>query len=130
MNFAKRLLHRLASWLRNKLRPIFHCDLVEDVPDKPRNKVNYIVTESNVPWSAAILCPCGCGVMLDLNLLDDTLPVWDYVNHHDHTVTLSPSVFRKVGCRSHFWFRESRVYWTPDQPDQLLRDIRLTLKRN
>lgn len=77
-----------------------------------------------------MLCPCGCGALLDMNLLHDTLPVWEYTHHQDHTVTLSPSIFRKVGCRSHFWFRESRVYWTPDQPDQLLRDLRLTLKSN
>lgn len=126
-----RTFKKLKSWLRDKLRPQFHPIFIEEeIPDNPKNKILYIVTENRNPWSAAMVCPCGCGAILHLNLLPDERPVWQFTHHQNNTVSLSPSVWRKTGCHSHFWFREGRVYWTSDQPKALLRDIRLLLKIN
>lgn len=125
------LLKNVVTWLRDKLRPRFRSIVVEaEIPDNPRHKVLYIVTENRQPWNAAMVCPCGCEAILQLNLLQDEHPTWRLTHHVNHTVSLFPSVWRKIGCHSHFWFRESRVYWTPDQPSTLMRDIKLLLRKS
>jgi hypothetical protein len=40
------------------------------------------------------------------------MPFWRLVRHADGTGSLSPSVWRQVGCRAHFWIRKGRVIWT------------------
>ncbi len=117
---------KLAWSVRERLRAKFCVEFVEEeIPVKPRKKTLYIVTEDNVPWSAAMVCPCGCGAILHLNLLPDEHPMWRLVWNADKSVSLIPSILRQVGCHSHFWIRQSRVYWTADQPKALFRDLRL-----
>jgi hypothetical protein len=43
------------------------------------------------------ICPCGCGDIITLNTLADTKPCWTVSGN-----SISPSVNRRVGCRSHF----------------------------
>ena len=38
-------------------------------------------------------------------------PGWKLRDHWDGTASLAPSVWRKVGCKSHFWLRKGRVEW-------------------
>ena len=122
------LLKRIAAELRDCLRPRFNTEYVdEDAPDRPRPKVLYVVTEDGTPWSAAMLCPCGCGETLHMNLLPDERPLWHLAVNAGGASTLQPSVNRIKGCRSHFWFRNGRVRWCADQKDTLLKDVRLLL---
>lgn len=119
---------RLKSWFRDRLRPRFGTEYVEeDAPEHPKARTLYVVTEDGDPWSAAMLCPCGCGETLHMNLLPDERPIWRLKVHEDGTSTLHPSVNRMKGCRAHFWFRNGRVYWCNDQRETLRRDIRLLL---
>lgn len=116
------------SWCRDLLRPRFGTEYVEeDAPMHPKARTLYVVTEDEEPWSAAMLCPCGCGETLEMNLLADERPVWLLNVHKDGSSTLSPSVNRLKGCRAHFWFRGGRVYWCSDQRGAIWRDIRLIL---
>ncbi len=122
---------RIKSWFRNRLRPRFGTEYVEeDAPEHPKARILYVVTEDGEPWSAAILCPCGCGETLHMNLLPDERPVWRLSTDVGGTSTLHPSVNRMVGCRAHFWFRNGRVYWCSDQRNQLWKDIRLLIGLN
>ncbi|WP_391540613.1 DUF6527 family protein [Lignipirellula cremea] len=41
----------------------------------------------------------------------DTRPQWSLIHHSDGAVSLSPSVWREVGCRSHFYFLLCQVVW-------------------
>ena len=50
-------------------------------------------------------------VQIELNLLPQVRPCWSAEEHQDHTVTLTPSVWRQSGCRSHFILRRGRVSW-------------------
>ena len=125
------IVEKFKSWLREKVRPQYRTMIVEeDIPDHPKNKILYIITEDEKPWSAAMVCPCGCHSVIHLNLLPDERPVWHLTHHLDDTVSLSPSIWRKKGCESHFWLREGRVYWTPDQLQPLYWEIWLFLKRS
>jgi hypothetical protein len=85
---------------------------VEDcLPDDLKPKVLYIVHENGIKEQAAMLCPCSCGQILHMNLLQDERPCWSATIHSNGTSSLAPSVWRKTGCKSHFWFREGHILW-------------------
>jgi hypothetical protein len=122
------LWKRTGTWVRDCLRVQFKTERVEeDPPERPRAHTFYIVTEDGQPWSAAMICPCGCGEMLHMNLLPDERPVWALTMHNGSVSSLHPSVHRQKGCKAHFWFRSGRVYWCSDQDGPLKRDLRLLL---
>ncbi|WP_420496783.1 DUF6527 family protein [Szabonella alba] len=56
-------------------------------------------------------CPCGCGDIIELLVIAEAKPRWDVGADRERRPTLSPSVWRKTGCRSHFWVRRGRVQW-------------------
>ena len=43
-------------------------------------------------------CPCGCNDLIILNTIKDTKPCWSIQNNN----TITPSINRIVGCKSHF----------------------------
>jgi len=105
-------------WNRLFRRPQFvhlYCAIcIEDDQQLPKRLSSYKVYIIGVPgneWLAEMLCPCGCGETLFLNLLQEELPNWKWRINADGTVTLSPSVWRLVGCRSHFFLREGIIQW-------------------
>jgi len=65
-------------------------------------------------WSVGLHCPCGCGDVIELLLLPNVIPRWDIQIDQFGRPTLSPSVWRVTGCRSHFWLRKGRVIWVND----------------
>lgn len=85
--------------------------LVNEVPDRCDHETVYLVGEGGDLWFAAMRCPCGCGTAIQLSLLPDDKPQWSHKIHPDQSVSLHPSVWRKVGCKSHFWFKNGRVHW-------------------
>jgi hypothetical protein len=62
-------------------------------------------------WSLGMQCPCGCKERIELMLLEGVRPRWDVVIDQAGRPTLHPSVWRKSGCRSHFWVRRGRIAW-------------------
>jgi len=85
--------------------------IVDETPDKPEPGIVYLIREGGSVWSAALLCPSDCGVLIQLSLLKGDRPRWSYYVHKDGTVSLFPSVARTVGCRSHFILRKGAVRW-------------------
>ncbi len=103
---------RLWNGLRHKRSPPrFRTARVEDLPEVLSKRTIYLVGEGKHLWSVGFLCPCGCGDAVQLNTLVGARPCWRASIHKDDTVTLRPSVWRRVGCRSHFFVRRSRVEW-------------------
>lgn len=96
---------------------------VEELPERLTPTTVYVLGEKQYRWSVALLCPCGCGETLHMSLHEDSRPRWRLHDHRDGTVTLFPSVWRRVGCRSHFLLRRGRVEWcaasdsAPDMAD-------------
>lgn len=74
-------------------------------------KTLYILNEDDDPWQATMRCPCGCGSALEMNLVPDEKAVWRAKVEPDGTGTLHPSVWRQVGCRSHFFIRNGKISW-------------------
>jgi hypothetical protein len=80
---------------------------VENVPeDGFQPGILYVFGDSK----CAFKCPCGCGVGIWLNLAGANRPRWD-LTEKDGIPTVTPSINRVVGCKSHFWIREGRIQW-------------------
>lgn len=98
------------SWLR--FSPKYCIRLVDgDLPSSLDKNTIYIVAEDGFFEHVSMLCPCGCADVVHLNLLPDERPIWKMENHAVGGITLYPSVWRKGGCRSHYWIRQGRVKW-------------------
>lgn len=110
MSWARILWGWVAGLFRRRPRP-WSTAAADDVPEAPRPETLYLVGEEQYLWSAAFLCPCGCGELVQLNLLPEARPRWAVERHADGTVTLSPSVWRVRGCKSHFFLRRGRIEW-------------------
>jgi hypothetical protein len=88
--------------------------LARDVLELPRvlmPGIVYIIGENGHRWAAAFRCPCGCRDTVQLNLLPERRPRWSVTIGKNKAVSLSPSVWRKVGCHSHFVVRQGRIQW-------------------
>ena len=110
-------------WLRGWFGPSsvrFTAIHVEELPEELEATAVYIAGEGQHLWFASMLCPCGCGETLYMNLQKDSRPRWSVSHHSDKSVSLSPSVWRKVGCRSHFYLHKGQIIWCRDGEARLL----------
>ena len=102
---------RLIAKARDRNPKQWRYVLTDDLPDPPAAHRVYLVGEDGVLWYAAMLCPCDCGATLHMSLHKEGTPRWKATPHRDGTISLSPSVWRKIGCRSHFIVRNGRIIW-------------------
>jgi hypothetical protein len=108
---------RISAWYSRKARFVgrkpklvkFVC--VDDFPERLKASRLYLAGETGHFWGAAMICPCGCGETIQLNLLKEARPCWSVQEHEDGSITVLPSVWRQKGCRSHFFVRRSRIEW-------------------
>jgi Family of unknown function (DUF6527) len=101
---------RVVHWIVPPYRTLM---VEESLPKKLKRRTLYVVREDGFEEQAAMLCPCRCRRVLQMNLLQDERPCWRLIRHMDGTASLEPSVWRKRDCGSHFWFRHGRVEWCP-----------------
>lgn len=111
-----RLVRATGRWLRARLyRPSpLRTQHVEALPDALPPGVVYVLGEGRYRWSVATLCPCGCGAVLQMSVMKEGRPRWQLDEHEDGTISLHPSVWRKEGCRSHFFLRRGKIIWCAD----------------
>ena len=101
-------LHRWFIWP-------YRTVVTEDPPlGRLKSKTLYIVEAGGWGEHLAMLCPCGCRSVLELNLIPDEHPCWRFNQHSDGTLSLYPSVRRRKGCRAHFWIWNGRIHWCAD----------------
>lgn len=105
----------LPRWALSKVlkkRPsVYRVVRVSDLPDRLKPLTLYLAGDDGQLWGAAMICPCGCGDAIELNLLTQAHPCWSVEPHADGAVTLTPSVWRQKGCKSHFFVRQGRIEW-------------------
>jgi hypothetical protein len=115
MRWFLRVWRLFIAWLVGRdehptLSAAFQIVQVTEDPDLLVPNRLYAVGENGHLWHAVLLCPCGCGERISLNLLTDDTPCWTLKNASG-VPTLHPSVWRHVGCRSHFFLRGGRIEW-------------------
>jgi len=98
-------------------KPKYQAERVEETPDILDKFTVYLVGSKKSIWHAEMICPCGCGAVLSMNLQNDFRPCWRATVFRDKTISLYPSVWRKVGCKSHFILRRGAVRWCREFDD-------------
>lgn len=107
----------LAGWLeRFERRPRWKAVLLPDdnLPDDMPALTVFVTHDGGEKWSAGLLCPCGCGDTIELPLFPEADQCWSIHIDRRSRPTLRPSIWRKRGCRSHFFLREGLVMWCSD----------------
>jgi hypothetical protein len=107
------ILSRLLEWLGLREKS-YRVQRVAELPDTPRPFVIYAIGDSDA-WLAALVCPCGCGHLIQLSLLKEDSPHWSLQADRGGKVSISPSVWRRLGCQAHFFVRNGRIIWCNPQ---------------
>ena len=68
------------------------------------------LVKRGLPRLLIMVCPCGCGEQLVINLDKRAGPAWLFYNKNKK-YSLYPSVWRDSGCESHFILWDNRVLW-------------------
>lgn len=107
------MLKKLINWLFGLIKHdnVYKYTFVDDVPEIINSGTIYIVGNKGFYWQGVMLCPCGCKEQLYINFIEDQYPCWTYEILKRRRITLQPSLWRKTGCKSHFFVREGRIVW-------------------
>ena len=89
----------------------YSYQVVEDIPKRPEKNVVYLVSHLGYCWQVVMMCPCGCKKLLYMNAMPEYHPCWKYTIDKNERISLSPSIHRMVGCKSHFFVRNGRIDW-------------------
>lgn len=105
---------RLVNWVRGWwAKPAWRTTVLsgDELPHILPEDTLVVMIDDGEPWSAGMVCPCGCGRTLEVMLLEEVRPRWDVRVDAAGRPTLHPSVWAADGCRSHFWLRDGRIHW-------------------
>jgi hypothetical protein len=109
------IIKNFIGWIRGLFdKPYQPLKTGDELPKKLRPKVLYLLGDQDSLWQASFICPCGCKETIHLNLLTDERPCWEVHFFAKNKVTLHPSIWRKVGCKSHFWLQEGHIIWVKE----------------
>lgn len=109
-NFISSIWQKVVNWWHPK-HQLLKTVHVEELPDQLTANAVYIAGQDGNLWYAAMVCPCGCAETIHISLYPDGHPKWRLTENPDDTISITPSVWRKVGCRSHFFIIHSKIIW-------------------
>lgn len=86
---------------------------LEEKPPEDELPSNTIVVIGGDNWAKWVFmkCPCGCKDVITLSLMKSYKPNWDLRMNKKGRITLSPSIWKKDGCKSHFFVKNSKFIW-------------------
>lgn len=109
--FIQRVLDSMRrAWIFWVHREHYRCVHVAELPNVLLKGRIYLIGD-NSPWYVALCCPCGCNAVIQLSLLPTDSPSWEISFDVAGRPTLTPSVWRIRGCRSHFFLQHGFVVW-------------------
>lgn len=96
------------KFLKNNIPLLLIC---QELPAQAENNRIYILYEDGEFCYLLMKCPCGCGADIDLSLIKGLKPRWEIEFHLNGTISISPSVWRKYKCKSHFYYKKGNLIW-------------------
>lgn len=111
------IARRLRGWFRKQspaktYSAVVSVESMTDVPDELGNDVVVVERGGIFRW-ALLMCPCGCGDRLTVNLMRTVRPYWR-LSLKGSKASLSPSIWvSEEKCGSHFWLIKNGVFWCP-----------------
>ncbi len=111
-----RLPTKIARWWRNtwaRIEPRRSLRIIEgdSLPARLSRRTLVLARDDGEDWCVGMRCPCGCGEVIELLIVPEAKPRWNITTDTKGRPSLSPSVWRQKGCRSHFWLKNGRVHW-------------------
>jgi hypothetical protein len=94
-----------------KRQKLYRAKFVNEIPDRFVNNIIYVIQNEGYSWQAVMICPCGCQNILYMNLIKEHKPSWEIEVDKNRSVSLHPSINRIVGCKSHFFLKNSKIKW-------------------
>ncbi len=78
-----------------------------------------VIVDRQGPRWLVLLCPCGCGAELPINLDRRAGPAWRLYESPKKGISVYPSVWRDTDCKSHFiiW-RNNILMMSPHEIEQ------------
>lgn len=86
----------------------------DSLPENMPIRSVVLAKDGEEDWCVGFKCPCGCGCTIELLVIKEAKPRWDYSVDENDLPTLHPSVWLQNGCKSHFWLKKGRIIWTSD----------------
>lgn len=83
----------------------------DSLPDSLPLRSLVLAREDDEDWCVGLRCPCGCGRKIELLVIKEAKPRWDLKVDAAGRPTITPSVWLRDGCKSHFWIRRGEVQW-------------------
>jgi hypothetical protein len=80
-------------------------------PSKLPSRDLLLLREGGEAWSILMRCPCGCDQPVELPLIREARPRWSLRVNKAGYPTLAPSIWRREGCRAHYFVRDGKVVW-------------------
>lgn len=81
------------------------------LPEKLDKKKVYLIGKQESPWLAVMACPCNCNATLHMNLRKSQRPCWTVNIDKNGAVSFSPSLWKKDGCKCHFFLKNGLIKW-------------------
>lgn len=108
----KSWVKRIESFLNKETKTHhFKYSFYNDDPETLNEKMIYIIGERPHFWKLSFICPCGCKEVISLNLLQEVSPNWTF-KVKKKRITIHPSIWRSVGCKSHFYIKKGKLDWS------------------
>ena len=79
---------------------------VEEIPNTPESFVLYLVGQNQFLWNASMICPCGCGELLQMGLMPEGRPQWFAQFHRDGKISFPINLENCWMQKSLFLFKE------------------------
>ncbi len=119
MELAK--VRRLSRWFKSQKKEPQYFGRVHTVATMSAvpseiGRDMYIVEKGRRRVWAIFNCPCERGHRLVVNLSPSRRPYWS-VSVRRGLASFWPSLWLKQDCKSHFWIRNSRIYWAISDHD-------------
>ena len=102
-------LQALRNWLTPRRK--VHIQTGDTLPAVLPARDLVLLEDNGENWSVGFRCPCGCGDVIELLLLPEVEPRWDIEFNARRQPSLSPSVWKATGCKSHFWLKQGKIIW-------------------
>jgi hypothetical protein len=117
-----RLARWLATWWGSLWRPrakepkphftrLRRIESLSDAGALASDEIALVADGPRLKW-AVLICPCGCGERIHVNLMRTQHPSWSIEFGEDEKVTFRPSLWRGAAtCGSHFILQHGQVHW-------------------
>ncbi|MBK8945436.1 MAG: hypothetical protein IPM32_09225 [Ignavibacteriae bacterium] len=113
---------KIKKWFIKLFKKKYSYNICDDFQENvSKNTICLIGYESNFDF-LEMKCPCGCNELIKLSLVEFDKPHWK-VKFFNDRISVSPSIWRNKGCKSHFFVKNSKIIWVKNKSHFSLKGL-------